>query len=176
MFRPIERYIFEPNAFPALVQIRQKYIRYGKPIAQRVSLRVRHYRYSQTHRVLRRSYTQRGFTRERVVDHLDRFAYTGHAFTYSLGSDMPMFIDARYSDAPNHFVDLRDESEASSQIDRGRSAPGSGCGQCGQSAGRERIWKSRRHQRFQPFPIRPNQAVPLFEFCSAEKTARFFPR
>jgi imidazolonepropionase-like amidohydrolase len=29
------------------------------------------------------------FTRARVLDHLDRFAFTGHAVTYSLGSDAP---------------------------------------------------------------------------------------
>ena len=51
------------------------------------------------------------FTRARVLDHLDRFAYSGHALTYSLGSDTPTFIDARYSDDPKTFVDLRDESE-----------------------------------------------------------------
>lgn len=51
------------------------------------------------------------FTRARVLDHLDRFAYTGHALTYSLGSDMPDFIDRRYSDDPRSFVDLREESE-----------------------------------------------------------------
>src|SRR5829696_7219988 len=51
------------------------------------------------------------FSRERVLDHLKRFAYTGHALTYSLGSDAPDLIDARYSDNPKAFVDLRDESE-----------------------------------------------------------------
>jgi len=45
------------------------------------------------------------FTRARVLDHLDRFAYSGHAMTYSLGSDTPNFIDARYSDDPKTFVD-----------------------------------------------------------------------
>jgi imidazolonepropionase-like amidohydrolase len=29
------------------------------------------------------------FTRENLVDHLERFAYTGHALTLSLGSDLP---------------------------------------------------------------------------------------
>ena len=46
-----------------------------------------------------------------LLDHLDRFAYTGHALTYSLGSDAPDFIDVRYSRTPAHFVDLREESE-----------------------------------------------------------------
>src|SRR5688572_23203017 len=34
---------------------------------------------------------QDDFTLERVLDHLDRFAYTGHALTYSMGSDTPEF-------------------------------------------------------------------------------------
>ena len=54
------------------------------------------------------------FSRERLLDHLDRFAYTGHALTYSLGSDAPDFIDARYSRDPKSFVDLREESERDS--------------------------------------------------------------
>jgi imidazolonepropionase-like amidohydrolase len=73
------------------------------------------------------------FTRERVRDHLDRFAYTGHALTYSLGSDMPDFIDSRYSDDPKNFVDLRDESEQESftgaryfTVGRGLAWPGTG--------------------------------------------------
>jgi imidazolonepropionase-like amidohydrolase len=73
------------------------------------------------------------FTRARVLDHLDRFAYSGHALTYSLGSDMPSFIDARYSDDPKTFVDLRDESEQDSftgaryfTVGRGLAWPGTG--------------------------------------------------
>ncbi len=73
------------------------------------------------------------FTRARLLDHLDRFAYTGHALTYSLGSDMPNFIDARYSDDPKTFVDLRDESEQDSftgaryfTVGRGLAWPGTG--------------------------------------------------
>jgi imidazolonepropionase-like amidohydrolase len=73
------------------------------------------------------------FTRARVLDHLDRFAYSGHALTYSLGSDMPTFIDARYSDDPRTFVDLRDESEQDSftgaryfTVGRGLAWPGTG--------------------------------------------------
>jgi imidazolonepropionase-like amidohydrolase len=73
------------------------------------------------------------FSRARVLDHLDRFAYTGHALTYSLGSDAPNFIDARYSDDPKTFVDLRDESEQDSftgarylTVGRGLAWPGTG--------------------------------------------------
>lgn len=73
------------------------------------------------------------FTRARVLDHLDRFAYSGHALTYSLGSDMPTFIDARYSDDPKTFVDLREESEQDSfsgaryfTVGRGLAWPGTG--------------------------------------------------
>ena len=73
------------------------------------------------------------FTRARVLDHLDRFAYTGHALTYSLGSDTPEFIDARYSDNPKTFVDLREESERDSftgaryfTVGRGLAWPGTG--------------------------------------------------
>src|SRR4051812_26076185 len=44
------------------------------------------------------------FTHAKLLDDLDRFAYTGHALTYSLGSDMPDFIDPRYSDNPKTFV------------------------------------------------------------------------
>ena len=76
---------------------------------------------------------QDDFTRKRVLDHLDRFAYTGHALTYSLGSDMPSFIDARYSDHPESFVDLREESEGDSftgaryfTVGRGLAWPGTG--------------------------------------------------
>jgi hypothetical protein len=35
------------------------------------------------------------FTRENVIDHLERFAYTGHALTHSLGNDNPALFDAR---------------------------------------------------------------------------------
>jgi len=73
------------------------------------------------------------FTRARVLDHLDRFAYTGHALTYSLGSDPPNFIDARYSDDPKNFVDLREESERDTfsgaryyTVGRGLAWPGTG--------------------------------------------------
>jgi imidazolonepropionase-like amidohydrolase len=73
------------------------------------------------------------FSRERLLDHLDRFAFTGHALTYSLGSDAPDFIDARYSRDPAHFVDLRDESERESftgaryfTVGRGLAWPGTG--------------------------------------------------
>jgi imidazolonepropionase-like amidohydrolase len=54
---------------------------------------------------------QDDFSFERVLDHLDRFAYTGHALTYSLGSDSPKLIDPRYSDDPASFVDLRQWSQ-----------------------------------------------------------------
>jgi len=73
------------------------------------------------------------FSRARILDHLDRFAYSGHALTYSLGSDMPNFIDARYSDDPKTFVDLREESEQDSftgaryfTVGRGLAWPGTG--------------------------------------------------
>lgn len=73
------------------------------------------------------------FTKARVLDHLDRFAYTGHALTYSLGSDTPEFIDARYSDDPKTFVDLREESERDTftgaryfTVGRGLAWPGTG--------------------------------------------------
>jgi imidazolonepropionase-like amidohydrolase len=73
------------------------------------------------------------FSRARILDHLDRFAYSGHALTYSLGSDMPNFIDARYSDDPKRFVDLREESEQDSftgaryfTVGRGLAWPGTG--------------------------------------------------
>ena len=54
--------------------------------------------------------SEENFTRENILDHLDRFAYTGHALTFSLGSDKPDFIDPRYADDPTTFVDLRKES------------------------------------------------------------------
>jgi imidazolonepropionase-like amidohydrolase len=73
------------------------------------------------------------FSRGRVLDHLDRFAYTGHALTYSLGSDSPELIDSRYSDDPKSFVDLREESERDSftgarylSVGRGLAWPGTG--------------------------------------------------
>ncbi len=47
------------------------------------------------------------FTPANVVDHLERFAYTGHALTFSLGSDHPSIYDVRYADDPAHFVDMR---------------------------------------------------------------------
>ena len=75
------------------------------------------------------------FTHANILDHLDRFAYTGHALTYSLGSDMPDFIDARYSENPATFVDLRKESEQDSftgaryfTVGRGLAWPGTGNG------------------------------------------------
>ncbi len=73
------------------------------------------------------------FSRERVLDHLQRFAYTGHALTYSLGSDAPDLIDARYSENPKAFVDLRDESDQDTfvgaryfTVGRGLAWPGTG--------------------------------------------------
>ena len=54
------------------------------------------------------------FTRENVIDHLERFAYTGHALTHSLGNDNPGLFDARYADDPATFVDLRVESQQDS--------------------------------------------------------------
>jgi imidazolonepropionase-like amidohydrolase len=73
------------------------------------------------------------FTKARLIDHLERFAYTGHAVTYSLGSDIPDFIDARYSDDPKKFVDMRDESEKDTftgarymTVGRGLAWPGTG--------------------------------------------------
>ena len=54
--------------------------------------------------------SEENFTRENILDHLDRYAYTGHALTFSLGSDKPDFIDPRYADDPATFVDLRKES------------------------------------------------------------------
>ena len=73
------------------------------------------------------------FSRERLLDHLDRFAFTGHALTYSMGSDMPDFIDQRYSRDPKNFVDLREESEKDTftgaryfTVGRGLAWPGTG--------------------------------------------------
>ena len=57
---------------------------------------------------------ERHFTRENVIDHLERFAYTGHALTHSLGNDNPALFDARYADDPAKFVDLRVESQQDS--------------------------------------------------------------
>ena len=54
------------------------------------------------------------FTRENVIDHLERFAYTGHALTHSLGNDNPALFDARYAEDPAKFVDLRVESQQDS--------------------------------------------------------------
>jgi imidazolonepropionase-like amidohydrolase len=51
------------------------------------------------------------FTRENVIDHLERFAYTGHALTHSLGNDNPGLFDARYAEDASTFVDLRVESQ-----------------------------------------------------------------
>jgi imidazolonepropionase-like amidohydrolase len=76
---------------------------------------------------------QDDFSKARVLDHLDRFAYTGHALTHSLGSDSPKLIDVRYSDDPEHFLDLREESERDSfsgarylTVGRGLAWPGTG--------------------------------------------------
>lgn len=76
---------------------------------------------------------QDDFREERILDHLDRFAYTGHALTYSLGSDLPTFIDARYSDDPTSFVDLRERSKGDDftgarylTVGRGLAWPGTG--------------------------------------------------
>ena len=73
------------------------------------------------------------FSRARILDHLDRFAFSGHALVYSMGSDTPNFIDGRYSDDPKTFVDLRDESEEDSftgarymTVGRGLAWPGTG--------------------------------------------------
>ena len=57
---------------------------------------------------------EENFTRENVIDHLERFAYTGHALTHSLGNDNPALFDARYADDPAKFVDLRVESQQDS--------------------------------------------------------------
>src|SRR6185503_16800185 len=45
------------------------------------------------------------FTRANVIDHLERFAYTGHALTHSLGNDNPGIFDVRYADDPAKFFD-----------------------------------------------------------------------
>ncbi len=63
------------------------------------------------------------FTRDNLVDHLERFAYTGHALTQSLGSD-----------APEEFIwQLRDQSTEDSftgaqylTVGRGLAWPGTG--------------------------------------------------
>jgi imidazolonepropionase-like amidohydrolase len=57
---------------------------------------------------------EENFTRENVIDHLERFAYTGHALTHSLGNDNPALFDARYADDPAKFTDLRAESQQDS--------------------------------------------------------------
>jgi imidazolonepropionase-like amidohydrolase len=57
---------------------------------------------------------EENFTRENVIDHLERFAYTGHALTHSLGNDNPALFDARYADDPATFTDLRVESRQDS--------------------------------------------------------------
>jgi imidazolonepropionase-like amidohydrolase len=54
------------------------------------------------------------FTRENLIDHLERFAYTGHALTHSLGNDNPEVFDARYAPDPPRFVDLRVQSQQDS--------------------------------------------------------------
>ena len=38
------------------------------------------------------------FSRANVIDHLERYAYTGHALTHSLGNDNPGLFDVRYAD------------------------------------------------------------------------------
>lgn len=57
---------------------------------------------------------EENFTRENVIDHLERYAYTGHALTHSLGNDNPAMFDARYADDPATFTDLRVESQQDS--------------------------------------------------------------
>ena len=57
---------------------------------------------------------EENFTRANVIDHLERFAYTGHALTHSLGNDNPGLFDVRYADDPATFVDLRVESQQDS--------------------------------------------------------------
>ena len=57
---------------------------------------------------------EKNFTRANVIDHLERFAYTGHALTHSLGNDNPGMFDVRYADNPASFVDLRAESQRDS--------------------------------------------------------------
>jgi len=70
---------------------------------------------------------------EHMLDHLDRFAYSGTSMVLSLGSDRPDFIDARYSDNPATFKDLRNVSEEDSftgarynTVGRGLAWPGTG--------------------------------------------------
>jgi imidazolonepropionase-like amidohydrolase len=77
--------------------------------------------------------SEKNFTHAKLLDDLDRFAYSGNALTFSLGSDMPDFIDPRYSDNPKTFVDLREESEKDSftgaryfTVGRGLAWPGTG--------------------------------------------------
>ena len=77
--------------------------------------------------------SEKNFTHAKLLDDLDRFAYSGTALTFSLGSDMPDFIDPRYSDNPKTFVDLREESEKDSftgaryfTVGRGLAWPGTG--------------------------------------------------
>jgi imidazolonepropionase-like amidohydrolase len=57
---------------------------------------------------------EENFTRDNVIDHLERYAYTGHALTHSLGNDNPALFDARYADDPATFTDLRVESQQDS--------------------------------------------------------------
>lgn len=57
---------------------------------------------------------EKNFRRENVIDHLERYAYTGHALTHSLGNDNPELFDVRYADDPAKFVDLRIESQQDS--------------------------------------------------------------
>jgi imidazolonepropionase-like amidohydrolase len=57
---------------------------------------------------------EKHFTRQNVIDHLERYAYTGHALTHSLGNDNPALFDVRYADDPATFVDLREESQSDS--------------------------------------------------------------
>lgn len=73
------------------------------------------------------------FSKDKVLDHLDRFAYGGTSIVLSLGSDMPDFIDARYNENPATFKDLRKESEEDSftgarynTVGRGLAWPGTG--------------------------------------------------
>ncbi len=77
--------------------------------------------------------SEKNFTHAKLLDDLDRFAFAGASLTFSLGSDMPNFIDARYSDNPQTFVDLREESEQESftgaryfTVGRGLAWPGTG--------------------------------------------------
>ena len=56
------------------------------------------------------------FTRENLIDHLERFAYTGHALTHSLGNDNPEVFDVRYA------ADLRGSWTCASNLSRIRSA------------------------------------------------------